>query len=186
MGRRINQKCLECSMLDREVAKERHGPSGDGCWTDERQLCDKRRNNYRKRHDRNAKRRVERLQEKGSAPTSINEFQVECSERAVLVLILYVDSPDQFKLGETPIQALGAELWVGLTCLERMNPPISCLGYRADQVNRFLPQILTVCSRKFAVQYNAGQGFSNFAAMIPRDVRTCPVATPFNLEPQER
>lgn len=173
-------------MLDREVAKERHGSNGDGCWTDERQLCDKRRNNYRKRHDRNAKRRVDRGLEKGQAPDPIHEFQVESPQRAVLVLILYVDSPDHFKLGETPIQALGAELWVGLTCKERMNPPISCLGYRADQVTRFLPQILTVCSRKFAMQYNAGQAFTNFAAMIPREVRTCPVATPFNLEPQER
>ena len=181
----MNLKCLECSKLDREVAKKLHGAEGDGCWTEERQLCDKRRNNYRKRHDRNAKRRVDRLLEKGQVPAPIHEFQVEASQRAVLVLILYVDSPDQFKLGETPIHALGAELWVGLTCKERMNPPISCLGYRADQVTRFLPQILTVCNRKFAMQYNAGQAFMNFAAIIPREVRTCPVAMPFNLEPQE-
>jgi hypothetical protein len=172
-------------MLTRDAAIAAHGKDGDGCWTDERQLCDKRRNNYKKRLERNTQRRVARALEKGSTPEPINEFQVEAPERAVIVLILYVDDPATFKLGETPIQALGAELWVGLSCKERMNPPISCLGYRADQVTRFLPQILAVCSRKFSMQYNAGQAFSNFAAMIPREIRTCPVATPFNLEPQE-
>ncbi len=45
MARSLNRKCLECSKLSVEEARQLHGPQDNGCWDDSR--CHKRRSHYR-------------------------------------------------------------------------------------------------------------------------------------------
>ncbi|MGV0028200.1 hypothetical protein [Phormidesmis priestleyi] len=52
MARPVNRKCLECASLSIEAARQRP------CWTDEREVCHKRRSHYLKRGDRNTERRL--------------------------------------------------------------------------------------------------------------------------------
>ncbi|MBD2100001.1 hypothetical protein [Leptolyngbya sp. FACHB-261] len=58
MPRPSKDKCRLCSKLSFEKAKIRHGPQGDGCWTDEGEACHKRRTYYRKRPLYNRNRRL--------------------------------------------------------------------------------------------------------------------------------
>lgn len=70
MARRVNKKCLKCSVLDAEEARRLHGAEGDGCWDDLK--CHKRRSHYRHRSDRNFKRFISRqLQQEADIPLQL-------------------------------------------------------------------------------------------------------------------
>ncbi|MDX2240026.1 MAG: hypothetical protein NW224_05010 [Leptolyngbyaceae cyanobacterium bins.302] len=77
---------------------------------------------------------------------------------ASVVLVIYSEQPHHFKSGETPVHAIGAELWVGKEFKEQMIPEF-CYGKRGDEVALLPPLILEEFSKRFAQSYNQGKRF---------------------------
>jgi hypothetical protein len=170
MARPLNRKCLECARLPIEEARQQP------CWTNDRELCHKRRSHYLKRGDRNIARRVQ-YRSKRSSP--IDEgFSLPTVPSASVILVIYSEQPHRFKSCETPIHAIGAELWVGTTLREQMIPELCC-GKRGDEVALLLPLILEEFSKRFAQTYNQGKRFQRFAAKVHRHIQDCPISNPF-------
>jgi hypothetical protein len=170
MARPVNRQCIECSRLPVDDARQRP------CWTDERQRCHKRRSHYLKRGDRNVSRRV-RYRSSRTANTG-EAFSLPNAPTASLILVIYSEQPSHFKSGETPVHALGAELWVGLQLKEQMVPELCC-GKRGDEVALLPPLILEEFSKRFAQTHNQNKRFQRFAAKVHRHIQDCPVANPF-------
>lgn len=170
MARPVNLKCLNCARLSIEEARQQP------CWTDERELCHKRRSHYLKRGDRNASRRVQYRSSRSAE--SEETFSLSTAPTASVILIIYSEKPHNFRSAETPVHALGAELWVGSALKEQMVPEL-CYGKRGDEVALLPPLILEEFSKRFAQPYNQGKRFQRFAAKVHRHIQDCPVATPF-------
>lgn len=170
MARPVNCKCLECARLPIESARQRP------CWTDERELCHKRRSHYLKRGDRNISRRI--LYKSKRSIFQSEPFVLSFQASAGVILVIYSEQPTIFKTGETPVHAIGAELWVGAQLKEQMIPTF-CYGKRGDEVAVLLQLILEEFSRRFAESYNQGKKFHRFAAKVHRHICECPVANPF-------
>jgi len=170
MAKPINRKCSECARLPIDAARQ------NDCWTDERGLCHKRRSHYLRRGDRNL---IRRIQYGENRQTSQSEpFTVSTQPSASLILVLYTDKPAKFKLGETPVHAIGAELWVGTEIKEQM-VPVLCYGRRGDQVTEIARQALEEFSKRFAETYNQGKPFHKFETKVLRHILECPVNNPF-------
>ncbi|MBC7973099.1 MAG: hypothetical protein H7Z11_23755 [Verrucomicrobia bacterium] len=170
MARPVNRKCIECARLPIAEARQRL------CWTDERQRCHKRRSHYLKRGDRNTSRRV---QYRSSRSAQAGEsFSLSTHPTASVILVIYSEQPHRFKSGETPVHAIGAELWVGSEFKEQMIPEL-CYGKRGDEVALLPPLILEEFSQRFAQSYNQGRRFQRFATKVHRHIQDCPVANPF-------
>jgi hypothetical protein len=170
MARPVNRKCIECARLSIDEARQYP------CWTDERELCHKRRSHYLKRGDRNTTRRV---QYRSSRLTQAGEgFSLTMDSTANVILVIYSEQPHHFKSGETPVHAIGAELWIGTELREQMIPEL-CYGKRGDQVALLPPLILGEFSQRFAQSYNRGKQFQRFAAKVHRHIQDCPVSNPF-------
>lgn len=172
MARPINRKCLECAGLSIEAARQQV------CWTDDRARCHKRRSHYLKRGDRNTTRRM--LYQSQRRVAQSGQFSVPLHPSAGVMLIIYSEQPATFKSGETPVHAIGAELWVGTELKEQMVPAL-CYGKRGDEVAALLPLILVEFSQRFAESYNQGKQFHRFAAKVHRHIFECPTANPFQL-----
>lgn len=170
MARPIDRQCLECAQLPVEQARQRP------CWTDDRQRCHKRRSHYLKRGDRNIVRRVG-YRSKQLLPEA-QPVALALPPTASLILVIYSEQPDRFKSGETPVHAVGAELWVGTEVKEQMVPEL-CYGKRGDEVALLPPLILEAFSERFAQSYNQSKRFHRFAAKVHRHIHTCPIANPF-------
>ena len=168
MARPVNRKCIECARLPIEEARQHP------CWTDERQLCHKRRSHYLKRGDRNTSRRVQYR----SSRLVQEDFALSTIPTASVILVIYSEQPHHFKSGETPVHAVGAELWVGREPKEQMIPEF-CYGKRGDEVASLLPLILEEFSKRFAESYSRGKRFQRFAAKVHRHIQDCPVSNPF-------
>lgn len=169
MARPVNRKCLECARLT--IGQARQQP----CWTDERERCHKRRSHYLKRGNRNISRRIlYKSKRRGSDPEA---FALPLQTSAGVILVIYSEQPATFKSGETPIHAIGAELWLGTQLQEQMVPAF-CYGKRGDEVAALLPLILEEFSRRFAESYNQGKKFHRFAAKVHRHISECPIANP--------
>jgi hypothetical protein len=97
---------------------------------------------------------------------------------ASVILVIYSEQPNHFKSGETPVHAIGAELWVGSELKEQMVPEL-CYGKRGDEVALLPPLILEEFSKRFAQSHNQGRRFQRFAAKVHRHIQDCPVANPF-------
>ncbi len=174
MARPVNRKCIECAQLTIDQARQHP------CWTDERELCHKRRSHYLKRGDRNTTRRV--LYKSKRSILQSAPFALSHQASSGVILVIYSEQPATFKSGETPVHAIGAELWVGTILKEQMVPTL-CYGKRGDEVAVLLPLILEEFSRRFAESYNQGKKFHRFAAKVHRHVFECPVANPFQAAP---
>jgi hypothetical protein len=168
MARPVNRNCIECARLSITEARQRP------CWTDERERCHKRRSHYLKRGDRNTSRRVKYR----SSRAPQESFSLPTMPTASVILVIYSEQPDHFKSNETPVHALGAELWVGREFKEQMIPEF-CYGKRGDEVAVLPSLILEEFSKRFAELYNQGKRFQRFAAKVHRHIEDCPVATPF-------
>lgn len=170
MARPVNRQCLECARLPVEEARQRP------CWTDERQRCHKRRSHYLKRGDRNTSRRIQYRSKRTIVEGQ--GFSLPTSPTASIILVIYSEQPQSFRSNETPVHAIGAELWVGAMLKEQMMPEL-CYGKRGDEVARLFPLILEEFSNRFAHTYNQGKRFQRFAAKVHRHIQDCPVSNPF-------
>lgn len=178
MARSVNRKCLTCAALSVDEAQQLHGETGDGCWDAER--CKKRRSHYRHRGDRNAKRVVQRRVQ--DATDEIVRFSINVPAIATVVLIIYSEQPERFR-DDTPIHAIGSELWTG-TQKQAEIEPIVCLGMRGDKVTALFPEVLEAFTQQFAKPYNEGRPFYKFSAKIHRHIRDCSIASPFQSDSQ--
>lgn len=104
---------------------------------------------------------------------------------ASVILLIYSEQPDRFRSGETPVHAIGAELWVGSDLKEQMVPEF-CYGKRGDEVALLPLLILKEFSRRFADAYHHGKPFTRFAAKVHRHTCNCPVTNPFQPTPASR
>lgn len=170
MARPVNRQCLECARLPIEAARQQP------CWTDERELCHKRRSHYLKRGNRNMSRRLQHCS-KQTAPDG-QSFSLPIPPSASLILVIYSEQPQSFRSHETPVHAIGAELWVGCELKEQMVPQM-CYGKRGDEVALLPPLILEEFSKRFAESYNQGKRFQRFAAKVHRHIHDCPAQNPF-------
>ncbi len=168
MARRVNKKCLKCSLLDAEEARQLHGAEGDGCWDDLK--CHKRRSHYRHRGDRNFKRALSRqLQQKVDTPETL-QLSADLSESTYFpLLILYTDRPLRRK-GKVLLHALAAELWFGTDQRAKIEP-VHCIALSQEQVGQLTQQIL----KKFAEYCGTGEKFTVFSEIICRDMQHCPI-----------
>lgn len=170
MARPVNLKCIECARLPIAEARQRL------CWTDERERCHKRRSHYLKRGDRNTSRRIQYRSSRFAQ--SEERFSLSVTPSASVILVIYSEHPHHFKSNETPVHAIGAELWVGTELKEQMVPEL-CYGKRGDEVAVLPPLILDEFSKRFAQSYNQGKRFQRFAAKVHRHIQDCPVSNPF-------
>ena len=175
MPRSIASKCSNCATLSAEQAQQIHGVEGDNCWEAER--CKKRRSHYRHRGRRNATRRVSHQLQMKSPQPLVEKLSISTPAIASVVLIIYSEQPHTFK-DDTPIHAIGAELWLGKQRHAELEP-ILCLGMRGDKVQALLPQILEAFSEQFSERHNKGHRFMRFSAKVHCHIKDCPGAHPF-------
>lgn len=164
MSRPEKEKCRLCSKLSVAQAQRRHGPEGDRCWDELH--CHQRRSYYRHRVRINTNRR----QQRGASEDTIEVVSIPAVPAAVLHL--YRQRVD------TPIHAVGAELWIGQVKLAAIEP-VHCLGLTAGQITAYLQQVLGVFSEK----YGNGKQLDKFAAQVELNPQTCPIS-PCPLHPQ--
>ncbi|MEM7770737.1 MAG: hypothetical protein AAF327_09520 [Cyanobacteria bacterium P01_A01_bin.37] len=168
MSRPIQKKCIHCSTLSAEKAKEQHGPSGDNCWNPS--VCHRRRSHYRHREDINRTRR--RVRRNGTSPTRENEsLQSEYrditisitpdTEPSAAVLVLYRQTK------HSPVHALAAEIWKGNQKIAGV-APIHCMGMRGNQVTQHIQTMLSTIKDEF--------GITRFEDVIKEQpVEACPI-----------
>jgi len=127
MPRHTQEKCRLCSKLSAEVAQQRNGPEGTGCWDEAH--CHQRRSYYRSRDRYNKARRLKR-QSPENTP-----LQVPIPPAPAAVLHLYRERVD------APLHAIGAEPWLGQEKVAAIEP-VHCLGLTSRQVTAYLQEVL--------------------------------------------
>jgi hypothetical protein len=91
MGRPVNPKCWECSLLDSKTAKELHGEAGDGCWNEK--ICHRRRSHYRNRADNNQKRKSHYVSVKATRRQELrSSITIKPAAPPIALLYLYRES----------------------------------------------------------------------------------------------
>lgn len=166
MPRSSQEKCRLCSKLSTEVARQRHGSDGTGCWTDEANRCHRRRSYYRSRDRYNQRRRLKYRTDSGSE-AAVKILPVP--ETPAAVLHLY-----RTRVGD-PLHAVGAELWMGQKKVAVIEP-VHTLGMTGSQVKAYLRQVLHAFSQQ------QGVALEKFETQVELDPSTCPI-TPCPLRP---
>jgi hypothetical protein len=137
MARPTQLKCVACSQLSAKDAQKLHGETGDRCWNAAR--CHDRRSYYR--NEVRAGRlslRPRRRQKVDDALPLVNVHPV--TARPYAVLHYYRQAKD------SPLHALGAELWQDGKAVARINI-IHCIGLTPSQIVELARQILTQFSQ---------------------------------------
>ena len=165
MARRVNKKCVDCAQMSATQARQLHGKSGDGCWSEKR--CPRRRSHYRNRQQLNEKRRLQYQQQ--VAKVSSDEGAAETvslpvAEETMPYANLYIWRE---KRKDAPIHAIAASVFHnGSKVLEVA--PIHCAGYRKRQLEKYV--------QKDVMSYlNARFGITFFADEIRLEPVECPI-----------
>ena len=147
-------------------ARQLHGKSGDGCWSEKR--CPRRRSHYRNRQQLNEKRRLQ-YQQQVFAKVSSDEGAAETVSLPVAddsqpYANLYIWRE---KRKDAPIHAIAASVFHnGSKVLEVA--PIHCAGYRKRQLEKYV--------QKDVMSYlNARFGITFFADEIRLEPVECPI-----------
>lgn len=154
--RKIPTKCKQCAMLSASQAKELHGASGDNCW--DPSVCYSRRSHARHKDRRNQARAVRR------SSVLASEISIDIEEYSDIyfaTLIVY-RAPGY----ETPIHAVGAEVWKGQEKCAAVKP-IHCVGMVKSQVLSYTRKLLNVL--------NSNYGIKKFASLERLDPCLCPI-----------
>jgi hypothetical protein len=154
--RAIPEKCQKCAMLSAVQAQTIHGPDGDGCWNPS--VCYSRRSYARHRHRRNQTRSQKRRE---TLPETITVDAPELANLASAVLVVYR------KIGaDTPIHAIGAEIWKGQEKYAIIQP-IHCAGMVPSQVHGYVSKMLSALEAHY--------GIRKFASQERLDIDLCPL-----------
>jgi hypothetical protein len=160
--RKIPDKCLRCAALSAEQAKVLHGVDGDKCW--DSAVCPSRRSYIRNRDRRNqarSRKRYEKLQTLAVEPTQLPSI-------TYAVLMVYREP------GDSPVHAIGAEVWIDQEKIAQV-APIHCCQMVPSQVHGYVQQMLALLGEHY--------GIKKFASQVRLDPRLCPIADCF-LRPQ--
>lgn len=152
----IPEKCRKCAMLSATQAQDLHGEDGDGCWIPA--VCYSRRSYARHRDRRNQTRRQKHQK------ATLEQLAVDVPEFADLftaILIVYRQPG-----AETPVHAVGAEIWKGQE-QHALVQPIHCIGMVPSQVIAYV--------RKMSALLDASYGIKKFASEERLDPSLCPL-----------
>jgi hypothetical protein len=153
----IADKCKKCAMLSAEQAQEIHGLDGDRCWNPA--VCYSRRSYARHRDRRNQVRAKKRANPE--LVVSADEFNITFWA----VLIVYRRSGT-----DTPIHAIGAEVWQGQAKFAAVQP-IHCAGMVASQVHAYVEKLMKLLASNYQILKFASQERLD-PALCP--IRPCP------------
>lgn len=152
---RLPEKCCKCAMLSAAQAQALHGADGDGCWNPA--VCYSRRS-YARNRDRVNQTRSRRRKE------GIEEISVEFEPLSQLVfgvLVVYRQAG-----ADTPVHAIGAEIWQGQEKVAIVTP-IHCVGMVPSQVHTYVGKMLHVLEERYKIK--------KFASQTRLDPDLCPI-----------
>lgn len=144
-------------MLSAEQAQTLHGAEGDGCWNPA--VCYSRRS-YARHRDRINQTRSRKRKE-----GELTQIPVEFEPLAAIVfgvLVVY-RKPG----ADTPIHAIGAEIWQGQEKVAIV-PPVHCVGMVPSQVHLYVSKMLSVLEARY--------GFKKFASQTRLDPELCTIS----------
>lgn len=158
---KLPEKCRKCAMLSAEQAQALHGVEGDGCW--DTAVCYSRRS-YARHRDRINQTRSRKRKE-----GELEQISVQFKPLAQLlfgVLVVYRKSG-----ADTPVHAVGAEVWQGQEKVAIVLP-VHCVGMVPSQVHMYVGKILSALEEQY--------GIKKFASQIRLDpdlcsIRPCPM-----------
>jgi len=171
MARPDQEKCRLCSKLSVKEAKQRHGTMGDCCWDEAH--CHNRRSYYRHRGVRNYNRNQQRHQRQEQSaielPLNCQIVTLEIPAPAIPAAIAhwYRETKD------SPLHALGAELWIGNDRVAKI-APVHCLGLTQMQIKTLLLRILDGFSEHCGIKV---ERFRSSVELHPLNcsIRPCPM-----------
>ena len=169
MARPDSEKCRLCSKLSSQEAQQQHGKTGDGCWN--HQVCHNRRSYYRHRGVRNQLRKqrrpIDKAQPTSTSRSPVVTLAIPVSAVPAAVVHWYRETK------ESPLHALGAELWMGNDRVAKIEP-VHCLGLAESQVKTLLIRILGEFSSFSGLKI---ERFRSAAELHPLNcpVRPCPL-----------
>lgn len=166
MPRAASEKCRLCSKLSDQQAKLLHGEEGDHCWAGK--PCHDRRSYYRHREEKNYRRRKRRqitnIERGLITPFSPQVVTLEVLAPAIPAAVVhwYRETKD------SPLHAVGAELWMGNDRVARIEP-VHCLGLTELHIKTLLVQILQHFSQF------SGQKLERFRSTVELNPANCPI-----------
>jgi len=177
MARAESEKCRLCAKLTSQEAQQRHGIEGDGCWDEK--YCHNRRSYYRHRgvrnHVRKQRRRGQQMEQ------NVSGAEVVGSERVVTLKIPAPAIPAAVvhwyrETKDSPLHALGVELWVGNDRTAQIEP-VHCLGLTEMHIKTLLVRILDAFSE------HCGMKVERFRSAVELHPLNCPIR-PCPLHPE--
>lgn len=153
--RGLPEKCRKCAMLSAEQAQALHGATGDGCWNPA--VCYSRRS-YARHRDR-----INQTRSRKRKGTQLEEIAVEFEPLSQLVfgvLVVYRKAG-----ADTPVHAIGAEIWQGQEKVAVV-PPVHCMGMLPSQVHTYVGKMLSLLEERY--------GIKKFASQTRLDPDLCP------------
>ncbi|MBD3881866.1 hypothetical protein IFO70_08880 [Phormidium tenue FACHB-886] len=154
--KQIPEKCRRCAMLSIEQVRQLHGAEGDGCY--DTAVCPSRRSYARHRDRRNHARSLKRRE---TLPETLIVDTAAFADICFAVLMVY-RKPG----AETPIHAIGAEIWKGQE-KQAVVPPIHCVGMVPSQVHAYVGKMLEALETHYDIK--------KFASQERLDVELCPL-----------
>lgn len=145
-AKQIPEKCRKCALLSAGDARAKH----PDCWDDK--LCHARRFYARNRDRVNQKRAKKRIE---------REHQIPVPEVNYGVLQVWREMRE-----DSPIHALGAEVWDGKERIAIVQP-VHCAGWLPSQVHEYVGRVLVVLEGEY--------GFRKFAHSRLISPSQCPI-----------
>jgi hypothetical protein len=130
------KKCLSCSSLSVEEAKEQN------CWAG--QTCHSKRSYYRKQAEFNARRRQAYREQKRRVPPIKLVVPIETKP----VAFLYLKKQSLRK--DSPLVEIGASVWQDDRKIAEIEP-VSCLGWNSYQVRTYVEKMLEQLKEQFGI-----------------------------------
>jgi len=177
MARPLQEKCRLCSKLSVAQAQERHGAEGDGCWDSNR--CHDRRSYYRHRSIKNYNRKQRRQtgqqqglphQDRKHSCRQVTSINIPAPAIPAAIAYWYRETKN------SPLHALGAELWIGNDRAAKIEP-VHCLGLTEIQIKTLLLRILDGFSQ------HCGSKVERFRSSVELNPLNCPIR-PCMLHPE--
>lgn len=177
MARASSEKCRLCSKLTSQEAQQRHGSEGDGCWDEK--YCHNRRSYYRHRGIRNHVRKQRRREQQpdrdaagieGNKVNRVVTLEIPAPAIPAAVVHWYRETKD------SPLHALGAELWMGNDRIVQIEP-VHCLGLTEIHIKTLLVRILDAFSG------HCGTKVERFRSAVELHPFNCPIR-PCPLHPE--
>ncbi len=161
MTKALPEKCRKCATLSAEQAQMLHGAEGDRCWSPS--VCYSRRS-YARHRDR-----INQTRNRKRKEGELEQISVEFEPLAQLVfgvLVVYRQAGV-----DTPVHAIGAEIWQGQAKVAIV-PPIHCAGMVPSQVHTYVDKLLSVLEERYGIKKFASQTRLNPELCA---IRPCPL-----------